>query len=464
MSSVPIDRARITQIFGSTSLRLSGLFSLLLIVAFGAAGLGVWLTTRTVAETQTRQHVQLEVEFLREEAATEGPRGVLLAIQNRTSRPGGLEYRLAASDGTRLAGNLPGDRLRPGWQFIDLQDRERGRHGADDLIVLSERLNDGSLLSVAGDLARGESVRVAVLRALIAIGAVSALLAVLLGLWITRRTLRRAEALSATMMSVAAGDFSARAPGRAPPRDDFDHLSAGANAMLDQIARLVANVRRVSTEVAHDLRTPLSHIRQDLELAGKTAQPPTLTHIETAQRRIEDVLRTFDAMLRLAEIEAGSARSRFTTVDLAQLAEKIADAYRPDVEALGGQLVVKNNDAFSVLGDPDLLAQALANLIENAMVHGGRPPIIEMAMRIEQGSGGAIIVSDQGPGIPLKFRDQVLAPFARLDESRSTPGSGLGLTIAAAVGRLHGACLDLEDGAPGLRVILRWPVAAEPMK
>ena len=166
-------------------------------------------------------------------------------------------------------------------------------------------------------------------------------------------------------------------------------------------------------------------------------------------------------MLRLAEIEAGSARSRFLPVDVAQLVEKVADAYRPDVEALRGTLTTTSAAPLTVMGDPDLLAQALANLIENAMIHSGEAPVIGVST--DGARGGSIVVFDNGPGIPDALRDSVLAPFARLDASRTTPGSGLGLTIAAAVCRLHGAAIRLEDGAPGLRVVMDWREAMSPI-
>ena len=186
MSSVRIDR-----IFGSTSFRLSVVFASLLIAAFVAAGLGVWAATRTVAERQTREHVLAEMQSIREEISVEGLPAGIAAIENRASRPGALEYRLTSAEGALLAGNLPNSELRLGWQFIDLPERDGLRHGQDDLVILAEHLADGSTLAVGGDLERGESVRIAVLRTLIGIGSISAALAVALGLWITRRALRR---------------------------------------------------------------------------------------------------------------------------------------------------------------------------------------------------------------------------------------------------------------------------------
>lgn len=445
---------RIDYIFSSTSFRLSVAFAGLLIATFVVAGLGVWAATRSIAERQTREHVTAEMESIRQEITDEGLPAGIAAIQNRASRPGALEYRLTSPEGLVLAGNLATADLRLGWQFVDLPDRPGLRHGQDDLIVLSERLPDGAVLAIGDDLERGESVRIAVLQTLLWIGGLSAATAIALGLWITRYTLRRMDLLSASLAAVAAGDLTARTVARNPPRDDLDRLSAGANAMLEQITTLVANVRRVSTDVAHDLRTPLSHVRQDLELAARDAAPQTLSHIASAQGRLEALLRTFDAMLRLAEIEVGKSRARFAPVDVAELVEGVADAYRPDVEARGGALAIVGSDLLTVDGDADLLAQAVANLIENAMTHGGARPRISLSVRSDA-NAWEIVVSDNGPGIVAADREKVLAPFARLDASRSTPGSGLGLAIVAAVARLHGASITMEDAGPGLRVVLR---------
>lgn len=445
---------RIDQIFASTSFRLSIVFAGLLIAAFLVAGLGVWGATRSIAERQTREHVTAEMQSIREEILVEGLPAGIAAIENRASRPGALEYRLTSQEGQLLAGNLSIDSLRTGWQFVDLPDRPGLRHGQDDLVVLSEQLSDGAILAIGGDLERGESVRIAVLQTLMWIGGLSAAMAIALGLWITRTSLRRVDGLSATLSAVAGGDLTARTITRATPQDDLDRLSVGVNAMLDRIAILVANVRRVSTDVAHDLRTPLSHVRQDLELAAKDAPPETLRHIESAQNSLEGLLRTFDAMLRLAEIEVGRSRARFAPVDVNELAESIADAYRPDVEARGGALVLGHSTPLVIEGDAALLAQAIANLIENAMTHAGAGPTIELSVRANP-SAWEVAVADNGPGVAESDRVRVLAPFVRLDASRSTPGSGLGLAIVAAIARLHDADVALEGASPGLRVTVR---------
>ncbi len=451
-----LDHNRLRRVIRSTSFRLAALYAVLLIAAFVVAGVGAWAVTRGVAEQQVREQLLLEMDSIEREVSDEGLQAAVLAIKSRASRPGALAYRLVDPNGAVLAGDLPVQSSVLGWRYLDMHNRTDLRPGQDDLVLLTRRLSDGSVLSIGGDLERGESVRIAVLRALLWAGFLSACVSVIIGLWIARRTLRRMEALSGTLTRVAEGDLTARTSIRLPSRDDLDQLSTGVNAMLDQIALLVANVRRVSTDVAHDLRTPLSHLRQDLEVAANA--PPAEAHqlIASAQGRIDGVLRTFDAMLRLAEIESDSGRARFAPVDLRQLVERVADAYRPDVEVAGGALTTDLTAAV-VEGDADLLAQALANLIENAMNHGGAHPHISLAVIDDEG-GITMSVADDGPGIDRRDHERVLAPFARLDASRSTPGSGLGLAIVAAVAKLHAAEVVITDTKPGLHLSMIWPV------
>ncbi|MBX9747371.1 MAG: HAMP domain-containing histidine kinase, partial [Hyphomonadaceae bacterium] len=215
--------------------------------------------------------------------------------------------------------------------------------------------------------------------------------------------------------------------------------------------------RRVSTDVAHDLRTPLTHVRQNLETAA-SSQDLAAAHesVARAQSKVDDVLRIFAAMLRLAEIEAGTARSRFAPVDLAAVAERVADAYRPDVEASGKKLGLEPGRAVHIDGDADLIAQALANLIENALRHAG--PDADVVIRLLETSAAVRLeVEDNGVGLAAEDRARVVDAFVRLDPSRSPMGAGLGLSIVAAIARLHGAELLLEDASPGLRAALVWP-------
>lgn len=449
--------ARLDRFFRASSFRLAAIFALLLIGAFLAAGAGAWVVTQSVAEHQIHERVQLEMNSLQSEFQLEGADAALNAIRTRTDSPGALEYRVTDSSGRLLAGNLPSFSATPGWQVINLPDPNPHEYQRiDRYIILTAPAPGGLRVSIGDDLDRAEDVRVAVLGAISWIGIAALLLSVLAGAAATFRGFRRIDALSNTMQRVSAGDLSARTQvGKGG--DDIDVIGRGVNEMLAQIDALVANVRRVSTNIAHDMRTPLTHVRQELEAAA-TASDLASAHegIRRAQGKIDEVLRIFAAMLRLAEIEGGSVRARFAPVDLAAVVERVADAYRPDIESSGRSLEVGTLAAASVQGDSDLIAQAIANLLENAMRH--TPQGTAISVRLQRDNGGVRLeVTDQGPGVPENERARVLKPFERLENNRPSPGAGLGLSIVNAIAQSHRAELTLSDAGPGLRVTLAWP-------
>ncbi len=448
--------ARLDRLFGSTSFRLSLIFAALLLIAFVGAGAGVWVITRTTAENEIRERIQLEMNALDHEIALEGMPAAIAAIRGRTHIPGSLDYRLVDASGRVLIDDIGLASLPAGWKVINVRDGANGERERDheDFLVLTAATPAGGLLSVGDDLERAERVRSAVLVALFWVGLVALLVTGAAGAILSRAALARMNRLSSTWARVSAGDLSARVATDVH-KDDLGELARGFNAMLDQIARLVANVRRVSTDVAHDLRTPLAHLRLQLESASQAPTHEAASEaIRAAQSKVEDVLRLFEATLRLGEIEAGASRARFTRVNLAAVIERVTDAYRPDVEAQGRILSVHAPEMCDIDGDADLLSQALANLIENAMRYTPRGAPIDV--QLDCAAGIALTVRDRGPGIAAENREKARAPFARLDAARSTPGAGLGLSIVDAIARLHGAELELDDAAPGLRATLLW--------
>lgn len=434
------------ELLSTTGFRLSSIYAALLLGAAVLAGAGGWISTQNLAEQRLRADIALEMQALTDlqDADT-----AMRDVAARVADGGHLEYRLWDGAGARRLGPESEALPSPGWREVVLP-QQSGRE-----IFLTRRLADGSLLSIGENLNHAEAVREAALGQWIALGALSAVLAILLGYLATRRTLRHFDDLSGVLQAVANGDLTVRAAAAPGGSDSVGKIATGVNRMLDRIAALVANVRRVSTEVAHDLRTPLTHVLHDLEAAAATDGPEARALVNSAMGRIGGVLRTFDAMLRLAEIEAGSSRSRFAQVKLADLAEHVADAYRPDVESNGGRLSVEAAADLQIEGDRDLLAQALANLIENAMKHAGEGALIKIGVA-QPGDRVRLFVEDNGRGVPAASREEVLAPYVRLDQSRSSAGSGLGLSIVAAIARLHGAELTLQDAGPGLRVLMEW--------
>src|SRR5689334_8242392 len=326
----------------------------------------------------------------------------------------------------------------------------------------AQRLADGALLYVGYDAYPGAQVTEVIVRGflvcLVSTVAVGVVLSLLTGLLV----LRRVEAIGAASREIMAGDLRCRIPVGARG-DEFDRLAGQLNAMLDRIADLVEDVRQVTNDVAHDLRTPLARLRQRLETARRKAT--TVGEYEAAVdgaiAETDAVLATFTALLRLAQIEAGTRRAGFAPVDLSCLLAGLAETYIPVAEDRGQSLRAAVEPGVPVTGDKELLAQMLANLIENALTH--TPPGSRVEVALSRGAGGPVAtVADDGPGIPGAMRERVLRRFVRLEPSRSTPGSGLGLASVAAIARLHGIGLELADNGPGLRVTLRFAPPAEP--
>ncbi|MGD8829673.1 MAG: ATP-binding protein [Pseudomonadales bacterium] len=440
----------------STSIRVSLAFALLMIAAFLIAGALIWNSLGTIAERQIRQRIELEVAAIHRELRAEGLQAAIGAIESRAERPGAFEYLLTDSRGRRLVGDLePLDDGRYGWRRVELEGTEVGAEGAQSLLALTERLERGYRLTVGEDLSRSASLQAAILRYIAIVGGATVLAALLAGALVARGTLRRIDRLNATIEAVGRGDLGARYETSRTPTD-IDDIGAGINVMLERIEGLIRNIQRVSRDVAHDLRTPLTRLRQRLE-AGESPEACAAPAGSTAAALsdVDDIIRMFDATLRLAEIDAGRVRQRFRSVELASVAANVVDAYRPDVEESGRRLSTSRLDPGRVSGDASLLMQALANLIENAMRH--TPPGTEIDVCIiAEGTTTSLVVVDNGCGIPEGARAEALEPFSRLDGSRMARGSGLGLSIVAAVARAHGATLDLSDARPGLRVSLRW--------
>jgi signal transduction histidine kinase len=264
--------------------------------------------------------------------------------------------------------------------------------------------------------------------------------------------LRKIETVSQTSRDIVAGDLQQRVPVR-DRGDEFDHLAVSLNAMLDRIQTLMEGLRQVTTDIAHDLRTPLTRLRQRLELAQRPGvDSETLRAVLDASRHdIDGILEIFSALLRIAQIESGARKAGFTEVNVSELLRTVIEVYRPALEEKGQQLQEAIDSDLAVRGDRELLMQLFANLLENAIRHS--PAGAHVALMARNSSDMVeVSVADDGPGVPEALRPKVLQRFFRLESSRTTPGSGLGLSLAAAVATLHDAKLQLSDNGPGLRV------------
>jgi signal transduction histidine kinase len=237
--------------------------------------------------------------------------------------------------------------------------------------------------------------------------------------------------------------------------DELDRMATAVNGVLDRLAAVIETTRQVTTDAAHDLKTPMTRLRHRLAEAEGASPSEVKAMLGAAARDAEQIVATFDALLRIAQIEAGARRPRFDRVDLSDVLETVADAYGPDAEQAGQHLETMVAPSLHVTGDRDLLIQAFANLVENAIRHAGKGAAIAVKATTRNSIVEAM-VSDTGPGVPAADRERVLGRFVRLEASRSTPGTGLGLTLVKAIADLHNADTVLGDNEPGLRVTIAF--------
>ena len=288
--------------------------------------------------------------------------------------------------------------------------------------------------------------------------AVLSIAGLLVGLITRRALMSRVYSIRRTISAIIHGDLKHRLPAHSSG-DELDTLAGTINGMLDQIELLVHGVRNVSNSIAHDLRTPLAELRSRLEELALIRPSPerTFGEIDAAVADVDRVIRIFDALLRLAEIDAGMRRSGFQPLDLVDMASAAVEFYAPAAELKRIQLGFHGAGPLSVMGDPILLAQALGNLIDNALKYAPENGSIEVVVRRGSDTSAEISVTDDGPGIKDAEKSKVLERFYRGDASRGTPGVGLGLSVVYAVAKLHGSTLELSDCSPGLKVVLALP-------
>ncbi|MFG1464217.1 ATP-binding protein [Xanthobacter sp. DSM 24535] len=423
--------------------------------------------TRALIESQVAENVEGEVRFLAEQYRLGGIQRLVIAIDRRTRRPGSSIYLLTNFAGEVMASNvsdLPiglldkaGTRITP--------YRRSDEPGAKEFLAFVQvfQLPGGYRLLVGRDIEERDTLRQLVVRPAQGALVLILVLGVAGGIFVTRRVLKRIESMSATSETIMAGDLSGRLMVDGTG-DEFDRLAQSLNTMLDRIEALMVGLKEVSDNIAHDLKTPLTRLRNRAEeaLRGAHSEEEWRAALETTIEESDALMRTFDALLMITRAEAGQARDNMVDLDLAAIAENVAELYEPLADEQGMDLTVEAVPV-TVHGMRELLAQALANLVDNAIKYGastdGSRGEIRVSLRREN-DDAVLEVGDRGPGIPAQDRDRVVERFVRLDASRSRPGSGLGLSLVAAVARLHGGSLTFSDNAPGLRATLRLPAKA----
>jgi signal transduction histidine kinase len=284
-------------------------------------------------------------------------------------------------------------------------------------------------------------------------------LAAAAGISTSRRSVARIEAINATSREIIETGLRERIPLRGTG-DEWDGLAQNLNSMLDRIEDLVESNRQVSNNVAHDLRTPLTRMRGRLERAYNRGIDPNQDHALIGEiiLELDEVLRTFSSLLRITQIETRHRTAGFRNLDLTEIARDVVELFDPAAEENGVTLALSESDRAEVVGDRDLLFDAISNLVDNAIKHGGRNGRVVVGVS-KNNNGAGLCVADRGPGIPVDERRHVLRRFYRLEGSRNSPGNGLGLSLVAAVANLHGAHIEMKDNSPGLRIELEFPIA-----
>ena len=430
--------------------------------AVAMVGFVYWNTAR-VLEQQTDETIGAEITGLVEQYQRLGLSGLTDAIISRSSRSGQGLYLLASPDRRLIAGNLDA------WPQIEAMGEgfiefvyERRIAGTAELRRARGKvftLSRGFYLLVANDVHERREIERLFTTTLPWSVALMLALGLAGGVLVSRNMLARLDAINRTSREIVAGDFSRRVPS-AGVGDEFDDLADHLNRMLDRIERLMRGMREVSDNVAHDLRTPLTRLRNRLEhaLSHGPRDAETARDLEAAVAETDRLIATFNALLLIAEAEAGSVRESMEDFDLKPVVEGMGELYMPLAEEKGVSLRVRAEPRALVHGNRDLVTQALANLVDNAIKFA--PPASTIDVTLASGARRVdLIVADRGPGIPEADRNRVLERFVRLETSRNSPGTGLGLSLAAAVARLHDATLMLEDNAPGLRARLRFKPA-----
>lgn len=451
------------KVLKTSTFRLAAIYLTVFAISIGAVLSYVYWNTVVLLQDQTDNTIGAEVQGLAEQYRQRGLSGLLEVVKDRSKENTGSIYLFTNFAGRRMAGNLNsmpvGAVGKKGW--FEFPYAVRNQTGREKHIARAFHLEmaGGYKLVVGRDVEERREFAGLIRTALFWALGLAALFGVSGSLLMSRNFLARVDSIAATSRTIMRGDLSGRMPVTGTG-DELDRLSQSLNDMLDQIERLMSGMKEISSNVAHDLRTPLARMRARVEAALRSDDPKDQREaLEATLEETDRLLATFNALLSIAKAESGEARVGFTDVDVVDLIEEMADLYEPLIEDQHGTLTVHIDPASSLKADRQLLAQMLTNLIDNVMKYGLDPktgqPHIEL--RADKTVDGITIsVADKGPGIDEKDFARVTERFVRLEESRSAPGNGLGLSLVKGVMKLHNGKLHLEDNKPGLKVVMRF--------
>ena len=454
------------KLLRTTVFKLSLVYLVVFAIGAGLVLMRVGMNVKELFDDQIDQTVEAEIAGLSEQYRQGGIRRLVETVERRANQPGSSLYLVTTFAGERITGNvaqLPfGVLERPG--LIET------RYARTDGVVAEHRalariflLPGGFRLLVGRDLEDREALRGMMLRALLTSLGWLVLIGTAGGIFVAMRVLRRVDAMSASAQTIMSGDLSQRLP-RTGSGDELDRLATSLNAMLERIGELMKGLQEVSDNIAHDLKTPLTRLRNSVDEALRTAQSSDgyRACLEKVVEESEGLIRVFNALLMIARLESGAAQEAMQDFDVAEVARDVAELYDAVAEEQGVMLTLDVDAPLMMRGGRELIGQALANLVDNAIKHGqpqesGAQVVVNIAAR-RMGNRIELPIADRGPGGAAQDRARVLERFVRLEGSRSRPGSGLGLSLASAVARLHHGALRLDDNEPGLRVTIDLPV------
>nr|WP_313011107.1 HAMP domain-containing sensor histidine kinase [Brucella intermedia] len=462
---------RFSALMRTTAVRLSTLYLLLFIV--GAVALVFYMTnlSASMLAAQTQQSLGEEIGSIGKSYERGGIPQLVRTIDYRSRQPGAYLYLVADPTGRILAGNVesvePGVLDTNGVIERDFKYRRYGEQGAETehrAIAVVIALPNGMRLLVGRDLGEPERFRDVVRRSLMLALGIMGIGALLIWLFVGRRALKRIDEVSKASQRIMDGDLTGRLPVNGSG-DEFDRLSGNLNVMLGKILELNEGLKQVSDNIAHDLKTPLTRLRNRAEeaLSGKKAGPEYREALEDIIGESDQLIRTFNAILMISRLEAGYSSESLENMPVAPILRDVAEMYEPVAEDAGVNLTLGDLDEVALHINRELVGQTISNLIDNAIKYAGgdeRTATVSLSMERDP-NWVRIIVADNGPGIPEEKREQATERFVRLEESRTQPGSGLGLSLAKAVMKLHGGALRLEGNDPGLRAVLEFPLPSE---
>ncbi len=452
------------KLLKTTSFRLAAVFLLIFALSVGALLGYVYLNTSVLLESQTDDTIRAEVQALADQYQLRGLAGIIETVRRRSQEDTGSVYLLTDPQGDRVAGNI--DKLPPqaenddlNWIEFPVEVQIGGQKESHTVRAFHADLDSNYELVVGRDVEALRKFDALIRRTLFVTLGLALVVGLGAGYLTSRNFLRRVDSITEASRGIMNGNMAGRMP-VSGSGDELDRLALALNEMLGQIERLMTGMKEVSSNVAHDLKTPLTRIKARVESALRSGE--AAEYREALDKTVEEsdhLLQTFNALLSIARAEAGQSGAGLVPVDVSDILSDVTDLYEPLVEEEGGTLKHQSEPGLLVNGDRQLIAQAVSNLIDNALKYGTADETpAEIAVAGGRDSGSIVItVADRGPGVGEGDRQRVLERFVRLDESRTRPGSGLGLSLVAGVMKLHGGSVQLEDNAPGLRVKLVLP-------